>query len=228
MKKTIFLIGTAAVAASLVACASDSGDGDDGPKDPITGSGGGAGTGGDGGDGDAGATDADFVEGGRGTVGTWDGYTFTAVGDNSSIMPTEFMGRNLCVTGTLGASYEEWALVGWNIAQEIDPETFMGGAVNSIAPGGTGVEVQVINNGGSGLRVQIQTDDMATESWCAPVPPAGGVIPWGDFKKECWTTGGAAYDGQQPIAQVAVQTYAGSNTTPTSFDYCVIHLGPAE
>ncbi len=230
MKKTIFLIGTAAVAVSLVACASDSGDGDDdGPKKPISGSGGSsAGTGGDGGDGDApGATDADFVEGGRGTFGGWDGYMFTAVEAMSSIMPTEFTGRNLCVTGTLGASYEEWALVGWNIAQDIDPETFEGGAVNSISPGGTGVEVQVINNGGSGLRVQIQTDEDATEFWCAPVPPAGGVIPWSDFKKECWTTGGAAYDGVQPIAQVAVQTYAGSETLPTNFDYCVLHLGPA-
>src|SRR5690606_38864406 len=128
-----------------------------------SGSGGGDGTGGG-----AATNDADFVIGGLGT-GTstdgieWRGYTFTAKADASSIMPTEFAGTNLCVSGTLAAGYEEWALVGWNIAQEVDPETQEGGAVLSIAPGSTGVNVKVLNNGGSGLRVQIQTDDTGVE-----------------------------------------------------------------
>ncbi len=172
-------------------------------------------------------TDSDFVEAGRGTYGGWDGYLFTAAETGSSIRPEAFVGRNLCVSGTLGAAYEEWALVGWNIAQDIDPETFEGGPVNAISPGGTGVEVAVINYGGSGLRVQIQTDENATESWCASVPPAGGTIPWSDFRKECWTTGGEIYDGVTPISMVGVMTYAGSDTLPTAFDFCVLHLGPA-
>ncbi len=238
MKKTICLIGMAAVAASMLACSGSDdpdpiqgdGDGTGGAAGPGTG--GGTGTGGGDGQGSGGAasaTQADFVVGGRGTImgdPTWDGYLFTVAGDMSTIMPAEFTGSELCVSGTLGASYEEWALVGWNIAQEIDPDTFEGGAVNAIAPGGTGVSVQVVNNGGSGLRVQIQSDDQATESWCAPVPAAGGVIPWSSFTKECWAPGGEAYDGVTPIAQVAVQTYAGSDTQPTVFDYCVLHLGP--
>jgi hypothetical protein len=230
MKKTFFLIGTAALAASLLACAAE----EDGPEDPITGDGDTGGTtgDGDGSGGGAGTDDADFVIGGLGT-GTstdgivWNGYTFTAKAEASSIMPTEFMGSNLCVSGTLAAGYEEWALVGWNIAQEIDPDTQMGGAVLSIAPGSTGVNVQVKNNGGSGLRVQIQTDDTGVESWCVEVPPAGGNILWSEFRKQCWTATGEAYDGVTPIAQVAIQTYSGSDTLPTQFDYCVLHVGPA-
>lgn len=171
--------------------------------------------------------EADFVSGGRGTVGVWDGYLFTVAEADSTISPGEILDSNLCVSGTLGPAYEEWAMLGWNIAQEIDPETFEGGAVNAVSPGGVGVEVRTINNGGSGLRVVIQTDESGSESWCAPVPPAGGVIPWSDFRKECWTIGGESYDGVTPISLVGVLTYAGSDTLPTNFDYCVLHLGPA-
>jgi hypothetical protein len=117
-------------------------------------------------------------------------------------------------------------LVGWNIAQELDPETNEGGAVLAIEPGGTGVNVQVRNNGASGLRVQIQTDDLGTESWCLNIVGDGGDYPWSAFRKQCWVTTGEVYDGVTPIAQIAVQTFNGSDTMPSAFDYCVLHIGP--
>lgn len=231
MKKTFFLIGTAALAASLLACAAEE---DGGPEDPITGDGDGDGdTGSGGGATDPNKPDSDFVLGGRGTGTTsdgitWDGYMFTVASDisTSTIMPAEFTGSNLCVSGLLAAGYEEWALVGWNIAQEIDPETSMGLAVNSIVPGGAGVNVQVVNPGLSPLRVQIQSDMDATEFWCATAPAAGGVIPWSSFTKECWSMGGEPYDPTQPIAQIAVQTYNPSDSVPQPFEFCVVHIGP--
>lgn len=159
--------------------------------------------------------------------GTWDGYTFVTSSENSAVvMPTEFTGSGLCVNGILGGGYEEWALFGWNIAQVLDPVTGEGGAIRAIAPGGTGVNVQVTNNGGSGLRVQIQGDAEASEFWCAALPAVGGTIPWGSFTKECWAPGGEVYDGVTPIAVVGVLTYAGSDTIPTVIDFCVQHIGP--
>lgn len=175
------------------------------------------------------STDADFVSGGLGTDGTWNGYLFTASDSlGSTISPSEFTGSNLCVTGELAAdeSWGTWALVGWNIAQDVDPDTFVGGTVNAISPGGLGVDVKVVNNEGTPLRVQIQSDDKGTESWCTDLPSSGeGQIPWSSFKKQCWKDGGETYDGSTPIAQVAVQVPAASNTSSTPFDYCVTHLG---
>jgi hypothetical protein len=203
---------------------------DSGGDEPGTGEGDGDGDG----DGSGGSTAENpyisgFVVGGLGESGSWRGYVFTAAEAGSSISPGEFLGDVVCAEGSLGASFEEWALVGWNIAQEIDEETLDGGAVNAIVPGGTGVAYDLVNLGGSGLRIQIQADDMGLESWCAPVPPTNpGVIPWGDFRKSCWTQGGEVYDPNTPLAQIAVQTYSGSDTLPTAFEYCVIHLGPAE
>lgn len=173
--------------------------------------------------------DSDFILGGRGTVGDWDGYLFTVAEEGSFIEPNEIIDSNACVSGILAAGYEQWAMIGWNIAQVIDPETFQGLTPLAMSPGGEGVEVQVLNNAGSGLRVVLHSDEAATESWCAPIPPAGGVIPWADFRKECWVTGGAGdevYDGVTPISMVGVLTFSGSDTMPTPFDYCVLHLGP--
>jgi hypothetical protein len=141
-------------------------------------------------------------------------------------MPTEFMEPVLAVSGVLGAGYEEWALIGWNIAQDLDPETLEGGEVRAISPGGAGVNVRVANNAISGLRLQIQTDANASESWCAALPPSGGLVPWSHFTKECWVPGGEVYDGVTPIAVVALVTFASSETVPTLFDFCVLELGP--
>lgn len=222
--KTCTWIPSAIVCFSLVGVAACDGGGDE--PAPGDGDGDNDGTGGDTG---PHPYPSDFVEGGLGESGDWRGYVFTAAEESSTIEPEEFLGDVVCADGLLAAGFEEWALVGWNIAQEIDEETLVGGAVSAIVPGGTGVAYNVVNLGTSGLRIQIQADDMGAESWCAPLPDENpGVIPWGDFKKSCWTTGGEVYDPSTPLAQIAVQTYSFSDTQPTGFEYCVIHLGPAE
>ena len=167
--------------------------------------------------------DSIFVEAGRGTSGIWDGYLFTYASEQSQIEPNCFSTSRVCVNGTVGSDYEEFALVGWSIAQDIDPETHLGGNLHAISPGGTGVHVEVHNNLGSQLRVQIQADPSASEFWCAPVPFSGeGNIPWSDFHKECWTTGGEPYDGVTPIVQISVQVP--SSGFEDSFDLCVVDI----
>lgn len=227
MNKIVSFVSVLSLFAAL-GCSSES-------VDPIYGTGGTVEVSNDGGhfngslDGTGGASEvvADFVSGGLGEYGSWKGYLFTAVDDfGSTITPSEFTGSDICVSGTVTQNddWKSWAMVGWNIAQDVDPVTFEGGVVNSIVPDSSGVEVNVVNNSSASLRIQIQSDENGTESWCADLK--NGKLLWSDFKKECWGQGGEVYSGT-PIAQIAVQVPAGSNTSDTPFDFCVIHLGPS-
>ena len=211
MKKTISMIASVGIAsAALLSVACGGTDeptpipsGTGGSTPAGTGGGTPAGTGGDtpagtGGD-TGGGTVSNFVVGGLGTAGDWSGYLFTVANeagtgedgayDASTIMPAEFTGAQICASGTLVASWEAFGLVGWNIAQEIDPETMMGGAEMEILPGGTGIKYNIVNNEGGDLRIQIQDNsDTSAGRWCAAVPggTGSGTIAWGDFATECW------------------------------------------
>lgn len=171
--------------------------------------------------------DSTFAMDGIGTSGSWEGYLYSFSAPASEVSPNCFVGEQVCVHGTMAGGYTEWVNVGWNIAQDVDPETFEGGDIHAISPGADGVRVETANLAGSGLRVQIQTDPEASEFWCAPMPASGsGVLLWEDFTKECWVPGGEPYDGVSPISQIAVQSYAGSGTLPTPFHYCLIDIAP--
>lgn len=171
--------------------------------------------------------DSVFVEGGLGTSGPWQGYFHSFSASSSEVYPDCFSTEQVCVQGTLAAGYDQWVNVGFNIAQDVDPETLEGGEVRAISPGGDGVRVEVENFGGSSLRVQIQADLEANEFWCAPLPLSGsGVLRWEDFRKECWLPGGEQYDGVTPIVQIVVQSYATSDSQPTLFHYCLIDIAP--
>lgn len=177
-------------------------------------------------------SDWSFVSGGLGTSqdGSWRGYFWSSARVGSSITPDSFTGDSVCVSGRLGAGYEHWAMVGWNIAQEIDPVTGEGGLLWAIEPGGSGLRVALSNELGNDLRLQIQTDASGADSYCAAVPEGGsGVVPWSSFTKACWlgSEAGPAYSPAIQIAQVAVAVFANSNSAPTSFSYCVLDLGPA-
>ncbi len=219
MKKLIITLGAMCVSLAAVACGE--GEDDDGPIP--------AGDGDGDGDGDGAEPPSEFATNGFGsTANGWEGYLFTvpdAVGGN--ITPAEgaaFVGPSLCAKGMTGASYEGFGIIGFNIAQEIDPETMAGGDPVEIAPGGTGVQVKIVNNvAGTQMRVQLQ--DNALTSWCAPIPAAGeGIITWDQFNTTCWNGMGSGYDPTTPISQVMVQAVSGSDMVPTAFDFCIVNL----
>ncbi len=173
---------------------------------------------------------SDFAYDGLGaTQAGWYGYLFTVADAlGGYINPAEgepFVGAAVCADGYTAADWAGFGLIGFSIAQSIDPETLAGGDANEIVPGGTGVRVSVQNYAGSQLRVQIQ--DNSGTSWCAPVPVTGtGTIPWSSFNTMCWDGTGATYVGQ-PISQVMVQAPASSNLSPTAYDFCIISLDQA-
>lgn len=232
-KKTGSLLALCLTGAIFSACGGDEDDNTGtGGMGGETGTGGTVGSGGAGsGGGDAGGapgTDpkSDFVTAGLGESGDWKGYLWTAAEAGSTIEPAEFKGDTVCAEGTLGDTYEEWAMIGWNINQEIDDDG-MGGDVLDMVPGGTGVTYKVEDRAmTTGLRIQIQSTDES--SWCAAVEEPAGTILWEDFTVGCWEAGGEAYDPTTPISQISVQAYSPSNMTSTEFDYCVINLAPGE
>lgn len=230
-KKTGSLITLFLAGAMFSACGGDDDEGPDGGLGGATGSGGSSSGGSNSGGGDAGGapgTDpkSEFVTDGLGESGDWKGYLWTAAETGSTIEPGEFTGDIICAEGTLGAAYEEWAMVGWNINQEVG-EDGMGGDVLDMVPGGTGVTYSVENRSTTvGLRIQIQSTDES--SWCAAVDEPSGTIPWDEFTVDCWEDGGEVYDPSTPISQISVQAYSPSNMKTSDFDYCVINLAPGE
>jgi len=195
------------------------GDGDD----PSTG-----GAGGGGGEVTEDGPMAEFIMGGLGTAGEFSGYLFTASEAGSSIAPAEFLGSVVCAQGEVAADWEEWAMIGWNVAQEIN-EDFSGGDTMEITPTSSGIRVKAQNNGvGYSLRVQIQGLD-ETKRWCAKLDNDGSELLWTDFKTECWLPSGGveAFDPSvDKLAQIAIQVPAASETTPTPYDFCLIDIEP--
>jgi len=109
---------------------------------------------------------------------------------------TEFM-PPVCIRGSVAATPDSSgnAMLGFNLNQSVQ------GELGAFTPSSAGLQVGVMNRGGSPVRVQIQTADGATNDqgrWCALVSGSGGFIPWTDFNTACWDGSGAAY-ARQPI-----------------------------
>jgi hypothetical protein len=130
------------------------------------------------------------------------------------------------VSGEVGASYDDTAILGFNINQE-SGET----AVGTTGPAGTGVYVDVTNTGGSTLRVQVQGPTGASnpdDRWCNAITTDGGQsFTWGSFNTECWVGGnGAAYDSE-PLTAVMIQV-PGTPDGVTSYSFCLNDIHPIE
>ncbi len=193
---------------------------------------GGAATGGTSG---GGPTPSTFAENGYGTSDPWMGYLFTVVDEVGGTITPECddagtkpcfteSGANLCASGTLAASYESFALIGWNINQpQPTPPATEAPAPALWTTTGTGVKATFTNNGGptAKFRVQLQGTDK-TEQWCAEAT-SGTTINWTDFKTNCWTGGTpqTPFTVGTGIAQIQVQQYSPSETATTPFDFCV-------
>ncbi|HEX3777535.1 MAG TPA: hypothetical protein VHV51_23855 [Polyangiaceae bacterium] len=161
------------------------------------------------------------------TNGNWHGYAFTATSDAATtILPADFSlvksNDPLCVTGSVGATTNDVAIVGINLNQPMGTNP----PASTITPTLGGILVSVTNSGGSPLRLQIQgptgaTD--ATDRWCAPIPGTGGYIPWTAFNTKCWDNTGTTY-ANQPLTAALVMV-PGVATGTTAFSYCVNSIG---
>jgi hypothetical protein len=108
------------------------------------------------------------------------------------------------------------ALLGWNLNQEI-------GAVTrgTVVTSGTGLTVQISGRATAGLRAQIE-DGVTT--WCAPLPPRGGTIPWSSFNTTCWTpVTGMNYVVGTPIRDIAV-VVPSTVSAAVPFDFCLVNV----
>lgn len=178
----------------------------------------------------------------RGTGPEWDGELFTLATDSSLVWPDEFGSCDFCVSGQVGAALSEWAAVGWNIAQEIDPETMEAGAALAIEPVGERLAVKIEDHVGTPLVVMLREQESGGRRWCAAFSPPVQEIPWEDFSTDCGSladpqsgeegagpSGDAQvepYEPTIPIAQILIVVPAQSESVPTSFDFCLLDLSP--
>jgi len=161
----------------------------------------------------------------------WHGYGFTAKGGTgTSITPADYAtlttGQALCACGTVKgtADYSGVAMIGVNLNQ------MSGGMdVGTITPSGAGITVAVTGAGTTPLRLQIQGpmgDTDATQRWCADLPAAGGMIPWGNFQFQCWEGGmKTPFNGTAAIASAMVLVPGGTTDIPFSFCFTALSGG---
>jgi hypothetical protein len=172
--------------------------------------------------------------GGFVTSGTLTGYAWTAMdtlNEGTTITPADFKtvaagATELCASGSVGAdsAYNGVAMLGVNVAQPVATGA-TSPAVGSVPPSGTGLTVNVKNNGTSSLRVQIQAtggDKDATKRWCAPLSGNTTTVPWTTFSTQCWSgaTNPVPYDGVTPLESILILV-PGAKTAATAFDFCL-------
>ncbi|MBN2801683.1 MAG: hypothetical protein JXR91_01180 [Deltaproteobacteria bacterium] len=162
------------------------------------------------------------------TIGEWHGYAWSSASKGCSISPssyTTFTGDGpMCVTGSVTASYESTALVGFNIAQELGSSK-----LGTYTPTSEGLMVDVTTNKDSPLRVQIQGPDGETDKndrWCADISVKGGeLIPWTSFNTLCGDPSNGTFYKNEPIAAVMIMV-PGTPDGAISFDFCFNNVTP--
>jgi len=165
------------------------------------------------------------------TSGQWHGFFWIAHhGAGTTVTATSFMHTSfeppLCIRGSVVPTPDNTsnAMLGVNLNQ---PDT-QDMTVQTIAPSADGLLLDVKNNAGSALRVQIQALDGAVNDqarWCAPVSGSGGFIPWTAFNTACWDNSGAPYR-LQPISG-AMLLVPGSPSESVTYDVCLNALSEA-
>jgi hypothetical protein len=223
------------------------GCGNDGPISVATGGSGGStvgaggsasgGTGNAGAGGQVGRGSLDVRAGGYVLAAPWSGYAWTASSAaGSTIDPADYSAvvsaTELCAKGSVAAmsDYSGTGMIGLNLNQAQDGtnppvETWTPASITS-----GGIAVNVLNVGGSVIRVQLQAPGGATDGtkrWCAPISAFGQIatIPWSAFSTTCWNSSGTAYAGE-PLESVII-IVPGGNQTAVSFDFCVEALALA-
>jgi hypothetical protein len=197
----------------------------------VTGGGGSVAAGGTGGGGSGISCDMPWAVGTDGFVkakgaGTtcFHGYAFaSATKSTSSADPTSFgscgAGCKLCFKGSVGATVEDVALIGFNLSQSPGST-----ATANVTPTGTGLTVSFTKTGTFPLRVQIQAKAAtAATRWCYTIPDTATspvTIPYAMFNTECWEGGaGTAYAKGQ--IEAIMLLIPGNADAATPFDACL-------
>jgi hypothetical protein len=163
---------------------------------------------------------------------SWKGYLWISEhGQGSMIAPTtDFAAATfeskVCIKGSVVPTPDSSgnAMLGMNInqAHRTDAPTL------TVVPSRDGVQVDVVNTGGSPLRVQVHAPDGATNGmsrWCAMVTGSGGFIPWSQFNTACWDGSGNPYK-REPISS-AMLLVPGNTESAVSYDFCLLRLTEA-
>jgi cellulose 1,4-beta-cellobiosidase len=163
--------------------------------------------------------------------GAWHGYAFASAQPMAStIAPLDFSmltaGMPRCVSGNVAPTmdYSGIAMLGVHLNQE----QAMDAPMMTVLPTKAGLMVDIKNNSGSPLRIQVQTPNggmNADERWCAPFQ-GSGFIPWKAFNTKCWDGTGKAYM-MEPIA-TAMVLVPGDDADAVAFDFCLNGLTEAD
>lgn len=163
----------------------------------------------------------------------WSGYLWVAKNGQGTTLTASKTFQDkafdaaVCIQGTVAATADSSgnAMLGMNVHQAERTDA----APLTLVPTLDGVQVDVKNNAGSQLRVQVAGPDGTTDAdarWCAAVNGAGGFIPWTAFNTACWDGSGKAYK-RQPIS-VAMLLVPGNAQGAVPYDFCLQRLAEAD
>lgn len=174
------------------------------------------------------AKDSTIFMAGFGTakMGMWSGYGYTYKYGTATIAPGMgngcFVGAKFCANGSVPASDDAGAGLGWNISQMMNSMTMSKVAIT------TAVKISFAGVT-AGMRAQLSAS--STVSYCYPFTAAditagSATIPLASFKTECWGTAGKAYDGVVPIEAIQVVVPGAAAAAVPSFDFCITDIEP--
>jgi hypothetical protein len=168
---------------------------------------------------------------GYASVCNWGGYSWTHAGPaepgvNGTVSTIASTG-SLCYSGVVAAheGYDGIAMLGLNINQIDGANTL----AENTTLGGAGINLSLVNETSSPLRIQIQSAPDAAGSiatWCVEVRGSGGFYAWNEFNTQCWSPEtGVVYNGE-PVNVVAV-TVSGQNIDDHEFAFCLNKVTPS-
>lgn len=159
----------------------------------------------------------------------WHGYFWIAkTGKDTTLTPSKSFAdktfdAEICIKGSVAATSDSSgnAMLGVNVNQFERTD-----AVPLLrAPSRDGVQVEVKNNAGSPIRVQVAAQDGTSNAdahWCAVVNGSGGFIPWTAFNTACWDGSGKPYKHEH--ITVAMLLVPGNARSAVPYDFCLQRL----
>lgn len=168
---------------------------------------------------------------GYASVCNWGGFSWTYAGPAgagvndtvSSITKSD----DLCYSGVVAAqeNYGGIAMVGFNINQVNGSGT----PADNTALGGAGVNLSLVNETSSPMRIQIQSApnaDGSIQTWCVEIKGSGGFYRWDEFNTTCWAPEEGVIYGGEPVNVIAL-TVSGHNAEDREFSFCLNKITPS-